>query len=84
MVFGNGDSHYLPGIFLFKVSTRNTKNTREKCEVNSDICDIGLRSLLLTFIRFHTLSDLSFVDFEQVNAGSVDELWNGIYFGPEH
>ena len=52
--FWNGDSHYRPRIFLFKVSTRNTKNTRQKCEVNSDICDIGLRSLMLTFIRFHT------------------------------
>ena len=27
---------------------------------------------------FTLLSDLSFDDFEQVNAGSVDELWNGI------
>ena len=79
--FWNGDSHYRPGIFLFKVSTRITKNTREKCEINSDTCDIGLRSLMLTFTHS---SDLSFVDIEQVNAGSVDELWNGIYFGPEH
>ena len=29
-------------------------------------------------------SGISIGDFEQVNAGSVDELSNGIYFGPGH
>ena len=40
----------------------------------SDIIEVVLVSLLLTFNRFHICSSVSFVDFEQVNAGWVTVL----------
>ena len=53
-------------------------------EVNSkNVSDFNLLSLLLTFNRFHTFYGVSISDFEQVNAGSINELWNGICFGLE-
>ena len=41
-------------------------------------------SLLLTLTDFTHSSGVSIDDFEQVNAGSVDELYNGIYIRIEH
>ena len=43
---------YLPGIYLFKI---NKGKSRLMCELENDVIDVVLVSLLLTLNRFHTL-----------------------------
>ena len=49
-----------PEFYLFKDNNKNTKNTRARCEMCLNEQDVK--------------SGVSIGDFEQVNAGSVDEL----------
>ena len=53
----------LAGNYMFKV---NNRNTRTRCEICSKLT-IKI-SLLLTLIIFHSLLNVSIVNFEQVNA----------------
>ena len=65
-----------PRFYLFKVNDRNTKNTRARC----GMC----LKLTVKTPDFTHSSGVSIGKFEQVNADSVDELQNKIYFKPEH
>ena len=54
--------------YLFKV---NNRNTRKRYELSSNIV---LVSLLLTLNTFYTSSNVSIVDFEQVNCNCNKQL----------